>query len=71
MPPQAMRARCSGFRYCPDPLGIVTAEQFDKLEYISLFVFGSEIFYFAVPVFVKGFDFVLQDAVFVYAIVYL
>ena len=28
-----MRARCSGFRYCPNPLGIVTAEQLDKLEF--------------------------------------
>ena len=28
-----MRARCSAFRHCPDPLGIVTAEQFDKLEF--------------------------------------
>ena len=27
-----MRARYSALRYCPDPLGIVTAEQFDKLE---------------------------------------
>ena len=33
MPPQAIRARCSRFRYFPDPLGIVTAEQFDKLEF--------------------------------------
>ena len=31
--PQAMRARCSDFRYCPDPLGIGTAKQFDKLEF--------------------------------------
>ena len=30
--PRTMRARCSGFRYCPDPLGIVTAKQLDKLE---------------------------------------
>ena len=33
MPPQAMHARCSAFRYCPDPLGIVTAEVLDKLEF--------------------------------------
>ena len=33
MPPQAMRARCSDFRYCPDPLGIATAEQLDKLKF--------------------------------------
>ena len=33
MPPRAMRARCSAFRYCPDPLGIVTAEHLDKLEF--------------------------------------
>ena len=33
MPPQAMRARCSAFLYCPDPLGIVLAEQLDKLEF--------------------------------------
>ena len=32
--PQAMRARCTAFRYCPDPLGIVTAERLDKLEFI-------------------------------------
>ena len=28
-----MRARCSAFRYCPSPLGIVTAEQLDKLDF--------------------------------------
>ena len=28
-----MRARRSAFRYCPNPLGIVTAEQLDKLEF--------------------------------------
>ena len=31
--PLTIRARCSVFRYCPDPLGIVTAEVFDKLEF--------------------------------------
>ena len=31
--PLTIRARCSAFRYCPDPLGIVTAEQLDKLEF--------------------------------------
>ena len=31
--PRTMRARCSAFRNCPNPLGIVTAEQFDKLEF--------------------------------------
>ena len=36
MPPQAMRARCSGFRYCPDPLGVVPAEVLDKLEFVKL-----------------------------------
>ena len=30
-----MRAWCSGFRDCPDPLGIVTAEQLDKLEFVK------------------------------------
>ena len=30
--PLTMRARCSAFRHCPNPLGIVTAEQFDILE---------------------------------------
>ena len=30
--PLTMRARCGAFRYCPDPLGIVTAKQLDKLE---------------------------------------
>jgi hypothetical protein len=32
--PLTMRAWCSAFRYCPDPLGIVTAEQLDKLEFV-------------------------------------
>ena len=32
--PAAIRARCGAFRYCPNPLGIVTAEQFDKLEFV-------------------------------------
>jgi hypothetical protein len=32
--PLTMRARCSGFRYCPNPLGIVTAEELDKLEFV-------------------------------------
>ena len=32
--PLTMRARCSAFRYCPDPLGIVTAEGLDKLEFV-------------------------------------
>ena len=32
VPPLSMRAWCSAFRYCPDPLGIVTAEVLDKLE---------------------------------------
>ena len=31
--PLTMRARCSAFRYCPNPLGIVPAELFDKLEF--------------------------------------
>ena len=35
-PPLTMRARCSAFRYCPDPLGIVTAKQLVKLEFIVL-----------------------------------
>ena len=34
--PLTMRARCSAFHYFPDPLGIVTTEQFDKLEYVYL-----------------------------------
>ena len=29
--PLTMRAQCTTDRYCPDPLGIVPAEQFDKL----------------------------------------
>ena len=33
--PLTMRARCSVFRYCPSPLGIVTAKQLDKLEFVS------------------------------------
>ena len=32
--PLTMRARCSAFRYCPDPLGIVTAKQCVKLEFV-------------------------------------
>ena len=32
--PLTMRARCSDFRYCPDPFGIVTAEQLDKYEFV-------------------------------------
>ena len=31
--PLTIRAWCSVFRYFPDPLGIVTAEQLDKLEF--------------------------------------
>ena len=31
-----MRAWCSAFPYCPSPLGIVTAEQLEKLEVINL-----------------------------------
>ena len=31
--PLTMRAQCSVFRYCPDPLGTVTAVQLDKLEF--------------------------------------
>ena len=31
--PLTMRARYSGFRYCPNPLGIVTANQLDKLKF--------------------------------------
>ena len=32
--PLTTRARCRAFRYCPDPLGIVPAEQLDKLEFV-------------------------------------
>ena len=35
--PLTIRARCSAFRYCPDPLGIVTAKQLDKLEFTEPF----------------------------------
>ena len=31
--PLTMRAWCLSFRYGPNPLGIVLAEQFDKLEF--------------------------------------
>ena len=31
--PLTMRAWCGAFRYCPNPLGIVTAKQLDKLEF--------------------------------------
>ena len=33
MPPRAIRAWCYAYRYCPDPLGIVTAQLLDKLEF--------------------------------------
>ena len=36
--PLTIRAWCSTFRYCPNPLGIVTAEQFDKLEFVKAFL---------------------------------
>ena len=39
--PLTMRARCSAFRYCPNPLGIVPAELFDKLEFICEYTFLS------------------------------
>ena len=35
--PRTMRARLVSNRYCPDPLGIVTAEQFVKLEFSNPF----------------------------------
>ena len=38
--PLTMRARCSGFRYCPDPLGIVTAKQLDKLD-LLVYLFSA------------------------------
>ena len=31
--PLTMRAGCSAFHYCPNPLGIVTAQLLDKLEF--------------------------------------
>ena len=31
--PLTMRARCGTLRYCPDPLGMVTAEHLNKLEF--------------------------------------
>ena len=31
--PRTMRAGCYAFRYCPDPLGVVTAKQLNKLEF--------------------------------------
>ena len=31
--PLTMRAWCGAFRNCPNPLGIVTAQQLDKLEF--------------------------------------
>ena len=42
--PLTMRARCSAFRYFPNPLGIGTAKQFDKLEFVYRF---SETHFFA------------------------
>ena len=32
--PRTSCARCSAFRDCPDPLGIITAEQLEKLEFV-------------------------------------
>ena len=37
--PRTIRAWCSRFRYFPDPLGIVTAEELDKLEFIELLLY--------------------------------
>ena len=34
--PLTMRAGCYAFRYCPDPLGIVTTELLDKLEFDNI-----------------------------------
>ena len=39
--PLTMRAWYSAFRYCPDPLGIVTAKQLDKLEFIKCFLLDA------------------------------
>ena len=38
--PLTMRARCRAFRYCPDPLGIVTAEVLVKLELVFCYFLG-------------------------------
>ena len=40
--PLTMRARCSAFRYCPNPLGIDTAEQLGKLEFVNPILSGSK-----------------------------
>ena len=40
--PLTMRAGCYAFRYCPNPLGIVPAEQLEKLEFVNLSLFGSK-----------------------------
>ena len=37
-----IRARCSTLRYFPAPLGIVTVEQLEKLEFVNLSPFGSK-----------------------------
>ena len=34
--PLTVRARRGALRYCPNPLGIVPAEQLDKLEFTAL-----------------------------------
>ena len=39
--PLTMRAKCDAFRYFPDPLGIVTAKQFNKLELVSFKAFEN------------------------------
>ena len=40
--PRTSRAWYSAFRYCPDPLGIVTAEALDKLE-LAYFLSGKKV----------------------------
>ena len=40
--PLTMRARCSVFRYFPNPLGIVTAKQLVKLVFVELILTMKE-----------------------------
>ena len=42
--PLTIRAWCSAFRYYPSPLGIVTAEQLDKLEFYQSCTESQKIF---------------------------
>ena len=57
--PLTMRARCAVFRHCPNPLGIVTAEQLDKLDLIVLqllYLIGNHSHSFGVSINFNGIE---------------